>query len=801
MIGQRLGRFRIVERLGTGGLGDGYRARDEQLERDVALVVLPAASFPDAAARARLLDDARAASKLNHPNICAIHEVGEADPSTVSPGSGQAGFGQAGVFVAMELVAGQPLSARLAEGPLRPDELLRYGLPLTDALAYAHEHGVVHGDLKSANAIVTPDGRLKVLGFGLPRPSSQDKAIEATTAPQTAPPPHATEALGYTAPEQLHGQPADARSDVWALGVLLQEMATGQRPFQGNTSFELGSAILNEMPPPLPPNAPVELQAIVERCLRKEPGQRYRRASDVHAALEAMQSSAALPRREAAGKGWIQYHWLAVGTAALVLVVAVVAAALYVGALVGRRQGPAQTPAPMLHALAVLPLANLTGDPDQKYFVDGLTDALINHLAEIGGALRVISRTSTEVYGRAPKPIPQIGRDLGVEAIVEGSVAREGDLVRVTASLIEAATERRLWSDRYERNLTSILTIQADIARAVARSIKGALSPEEERKVARAREVNPRVYELYLRGMDFLQQSTPDAFQKGMDYLHQAVELDPTDALAYAGLADGYVTLAHGPDSTTDALLRARAAAQTAVDLDPLLPQGVFALGVVKGYDEWNWADGERDLRRAIDLNESFAMAHYHLAWFLAIQGNLPEAIVEHIRARDVDPLNPLHTAWLGELYRIDGKYEKALAEVRKAMELDRQFPISQFVLSLIYADQGKWDEAIEAMRQTKWQWGLPAMYAAAGRTGEARSLLAKLESQKVNPWNALWRTIIYAALGEKDAAFKWANHRPKHVWLPAVFLREWQVFARPLHGDPRFTEMQRRMNVPKYPG
>ena len=311
---------------------------------------------------------------------------------------------------------------------------------------------------------------------------------------------------------------------------------------------------------------PAELQAVVEHCLRKEPGQRYRRASEVHAALEAVQPAAALPRREAARKGWSARRWLGVTAAALVLIAGAVG--LYVAGVLNRLAAPAQAPVPTLHALAVLPLANLTGDPDQKYFVDGLTDALINHLAEIGGALRVISRTSTEVYARAPKPIPQIARELGVEAIVEGSVARERDLVRVSASLIEAATERRLWSDHYERNLTSVLRLQADIARAVARSVKGTLSPDEERKVARAREVNPRVYELYLKGMGLLEQSTPEAFQKGMEHLHQAVELDPTDALAYAGLADGYITLAHGPDPTTDALLRARAAAQTAVDLD-----------------------------------------------------------------------------------------------------------------------------------------------------------------------------------------------------------------------------------------
>jgi len=813
MVGERLSHFRVLEKIDAWGAGEEYRARDEQLERDIALRILPVTAFPDAAARAELLRNARAASKLNHPHVCTIHEVGEADPlspfvlslSKDERGSGQASSPQAVIYIAMELVEGQPLSARLAEGPLRPDELLRYGLQLTDAVAHAHERGVVHRDLKSSNVVVTPDGRVKVLEFGLSRPLGREELTEATTVTPVSPPPSSrlpVETLAYLAPEQLRGQPGDARSDVWALGVLLQEMATGRRPFQGQTAFALSSAILNEAAPSLPASVPVELQAVIERCLRKEPGQRYRRASDVHAALEAVQSGTALPRREAVRRAWMPRRWLAVVAIAVVLV------AVAGGFLVGRlsRRPPGTPAAPALHAVAVLPLANLSGDPNQQYFVDGLTDALINDLARIGGALRVISRTSTEMYARAPKPIPQIARELGVEAIVEGSVAREGDLVRVTASLIEAATERRLWSDRYERNLTSILALQADIARAVAQAIKGALSPAEQQKLARmTREVNPKVWEAYTKGMHFLNQSTPGALQKGMEYLHQAVELDPTDPLAYAGLAGGYITLAHGAEPPPDALRRAKAAAQTAVELDPTLPQGVFALGVIKGYDEWDWSGGITDLRCTIDLNPSFAMAHYHLAWFLALVGRMPEAIDEHIRARDADPLNPLHTAWLGSLYSQDGQYDKAFEEAGKAIELNPKFPIGYRVLGEVYRRQGKWDQAIEAIQKAAgmdpaWRWLLGVFYVEAGKTAEARLIMAELEKHAVTPWTALWRARLYAALDNKEAAFKWLNYERPHIWTP-WFLRKGTTEAiyTKLHDDPRFRELQRKMNVPKW--
>jgi TolB-like protein/tRNA A-37 threonylcarbamoyl transferase component Bud32 len=789
MIDQRLGHFRIIEKIGAGGMGEVYRARDEQLERDVALKILPAASFRDPTARTRLLREARLASKLNHPHICTIHEVGEAD-------------GQA--YIAMELVEGQPLSARLAEGPLRPDELLRYGLQLTDAVTHAHEHGVVHRDLKSANVVVTPDGRLKVLDFGLARQVSHDELVEATSMTQApaslTAPGMLVGTLAYMAPEQLRGQAADTRSDVWALGVMLQEMATGDRPFQGNTPFELSSAILSQAAAPLPASVPLELQAVIEHCLRKEPGQRYRRASEVHAALEAVQSGTAMAQPETVGKGSIRRHWLAV--AAIVVVLVAVAGGFLVGVLSRRLPG---TPAALRqHALAVLPLTNLSGDPEQKYFVDGLTDTLIDDLARVGGALRVVSRSSTEGYATNPKPLAQVARELGVDAVVEGSVAREGNLVRVTAALIEPATEKRLWSERYERNLTSVLALQADIARAVAQAIKGTLSPEEENKLARTtREVNPKVFEAYTKGMFLLNQSTPDAVQKGMEYLHQAVELDPTDPLAYAGLSDGYITLAHGANPPQDAFIRAKAAARTAVELDGALPQAVFAMGAIKGYIEWDWPVGIATLRRTIDLNPSFAMAHYHLAWFLVLQGQMQEAIAEHIKAREADPLNPLMTAWLGELYRWNGQYDLAIAEVRKALELSPKFWPSYFVQGMTYADQGRWDQAIEAMRQAgeadpEAHWAVGAMYARAGRTAEARKMLAELNKEPASSWTALWRGCIYAALGEKDAAFKWLSYEPHHIWTPWLFSKEWQMFMKPLYGDPRFRGMQRKMNVPE---
>jgi len=787
MIGQTFGHYRILERLGAGGMGVVYRAHDEQLDRDVAIKVLPAASFRDPSARARLLREARTASKLNHPHICTIHEVGEAE-------------GQA--YIAMELVEGQALSARLAGGALPVEELLRYGLQLADALAHAHQRGIIHRDLKCANVIITPEGRAKVLDFGLAKRLSGEEVAEATTQTMDSltGPGTIVGTLAYMAPEQLRGQSADARSDIWALGVMLYEMVAGQRPFQGKTGFELSSAILSQPPPPLPPGPggalPAELGAVIARCLEKDPAQRFQRSDEVRAALEAVQSGAPLPVWPAWKYALSRRRWLALA-AALMIVIAVLVT-LDVAGLRGRLLGGAATP--RFRSLAVLPVANLSGDPEQEYFTDGMTDALITDLSKIG-ALKVISRTSVMQYKGVKKSLPEIARELKVDTVLEASVVRDDGRVRVTAQLIEAATDRHLWAESYERELTSILALQSEVARAVARTIRVRLRPQEETRLAGARKVNPATYEAYLKGMFYLNKSTPADIQKGMAYLREAVENDPADPLAYAGLALGYIEMAHGADPTEDALQRAKAAAGTALKLDDTLAEVLLASGFVKGYYDWNWEEAERDIQRALDINPSLAMAHYHLAWYRALFSRMKEAIEEHKRARELDPFNPLHTAWLGELYRWERRYDEATAEALKSIELAPKFPAGHFVLGLVYQDKGMYDKAIAAIRKAAeadpdWRWALGPAYVAADRSDEARKLLAELNRQKVIPWNTFWRIAICGALGENDEAFRWLNYKQQHAWITWIrVLPGWGLEG--LRKDPRFPAQLRRMNLP----
>lgn len=785
MIGQKLEHFRLVEKIGTGGMGVVYKAHDERLDRNVAIKVLPAESFHDPVSRSRLLREARTASKLNHPNICTIHEVGEA--------GGQA-------FIAMELVEGCPVSGLVADGALPGAQVLRYGLHMADALSHAHKRGVVHRDFKSANVVVTPEGRAKVLDFGLARRVTSEELMEGRTLTQDTlvMPGQVAGTLAYMAPEQLRGQPADERSDVWALGVVLYEMAAGERPFKGDTAFELSSSILNQPPAPFPASTkgapPVLLRSVIERCLEKDPGQRYQRAGDVRAALEAVQAGAGLPVWPRLKRAVSRHRALATA-GALVMIVAIVAAVDVRGL---RSRLFSLAPAPMFRTLAILPVVNLSGDPEQEYFADGMTDELIAYVSKIG-ALRVISRTSVTQYKNTQKPLKDIARELGVDMILDASVIREADRVRVTAQLAEASTERNLWAESFERDFSGILAIQAEVAHHVAETVRVKLSPEEKARLSSAREVNPETYEFYLRGMHHLNKATPEDTRTGIEYLQKAVDKDPADALAYAGLALGYVSIGHGAEAREDAKSRAKAAAERAVRLDDSLAEVQAAMGFVKGYWEWQWDEAFDHIDRALKANPSLAIALFHRSWLNFLFGRTKEAIEDHKRAKEIDPFNPLHVAWLGELYRYEGRLDEAEAEALKSIEMNPRFTPGHFVLGLVYQDRGLYDEAIEAIQKAvdvspAWKWALGSAYVKAGRLDEARDLLNELNSMKTDPWTAFWRVQLNAAMGNNDEAFRWTTYEPHHHWLAWARVLDW---FEPLWEDPRLPDLIRRMNLP----
>ena len=785
MISGTIGHYRILQKLGEGGMGVVYRAHDEQLDRDVAIKVLPAASFRDASARARLLREARAAAALNHPNICTIHEVGEAE-------------GQA--YIAMELVQGEPLSARLARGPVLPDEVLRYGLQLADALAHAHERNIIHRDLKSANVIITPEGRAKVLDFGLAKRMIAEELAEAATLSGTEAtltrPGAVVGTLAYMAPEQLRGQVADARSDIWALGVVLHEMAAGGRPFQGKTGFDLSSAILTQPPAPLPEDVRPEVKAVIGRCLEKEPTRRYQRASELRAAIEAVLSGTATVPVVSRP---ISRRWLLAAFGSVVVAFLAVLLALNAGGLRDRLLGRAG--AQRIQSLAVLPLENLSRDPEQDYLVEGMHEALITDLAKLGVFKKVIARSSVQRYRRSDKPLPQIGRELGVDAVITGSVQRSGDRVSITAQLINAATEENLWADRYERQLRDILTVQNEIVTAITRGIKLRLTPQQQARLASARPVNPEAHEAYLKGMFYVNKMTPEGMEKGLAHLQQAIDKDPADALAYAGLALAYSEIGHTPAAPPDTLAKAKAAALKALELDPAAAEAQEALAEVRAYSDrdYDWPATEQAYRRALELNPGLPQAHGHYGWYLHLFGRNEEAMVEMKRAVELAPLDPLYTAWVGEHHMEAGRLDQAAEQFRKALELDPQFPVALADLGVVYTKKGMYKEAIASLEKAKavspdFGYGLAIAYAKAGRKEDARKVLAELEKGG-NPWNTWGIAEIYTSFGEKDKAFQWLEtaYKQRHPYIP--WLRSYPGFA-PLRGDPRFKDLLARMNL-----
>jgi TolB-like protein/tetratricopeptide (TPR) repeat protein len=751
--GTRLGAYEIVAPLGAGGMGEVYRARDTRLGREVALKVLPEAFARDADRLARFEREARTVAGLNHPNIVVLYSVEE----------------DRGVrFLTMELVEGQSLAQLVSPGGLPVPRVLELGIALAEALAAAHERGVVHRDLKPANVMVTREGRVKVLDFGLAKLESSEPGLGATQAATMAAPlstpGQVVGTVPYMAPEQIRGDAVDARTDLFALGVMLYELASGRRPFTGASSADVSSAILRDTPEPLASvraDLPADLDRIVGRCLEKAPRVRFQTAVDLGSELR---------RLKQAGES-------------------------------GAPARPGERAA--IRSLAVLPLENVSHDPAQEYFADGMTEALISELARLK-ALRVISRTSAMKYKGVARALPEIARELSVDAILEGSALLVGKRVRVTVQLVSAKTDDMLWADRYDGEIEDVLDLQSRIAETVAKEIAVQVTPREVTHFAKRRPVNPEAHVEYLKGRHTATASSPQAIELSLRHFQRALELDPSYAPAWAGVAHCHIVRANrGMAPAAEAGEQARSAAARAIELDDSLAEAHAALGEVAMKD-MDVKGAIRNLQHAVELNPGLTGAYTVLGRLYYCCERHREAQEAMLKAVSLDPLSMIIHTCVGDAYYYAREYERSLPYYRKAVELDPRFDGAHTDLARSLEATGQFEEARREYEEGRRlgggvagpSFGLAHLEASSGNVAAAKGILEELIGARslrvISSWGI---AALHACLRDVDEAFHWLDVAVEEGAGGLILLR---VHPRldPIRQDPRYPVLLRRVGL-----